>query len=111
MRRDVSVSLVVGRVSRLMKPPGNLPRGVGPLAVIDEQREESLGRVGLAFDGGRQDDGVAIADDDGPVGLFGEFAGFEGQRVPAELQFDVACLHGSIPLTSGRRGPAEASEE
>ena len=80
----------------LDEPAGELAAGGHPFAVVDDEREPALGRIGPAFDGGDQDDGVAVAGDDGPVGLFGEFAGFEGERFATELQLNVACLHGTI---------------
>ena len=85
-----------GPAFALDEAAGKLAGGVDLLAVIDDEREEILGRVGPAFDGRDHDNGVAIADDSGPVGLLGELAGFDGQSIPAELQFDVTCLHGSI---------------
>ena len=68
-----------GPAFALDEAAGELAGGVGLLAVVDDEREEVAAVVGLAFDGGDQDHGVAVADDDGAVGLLGEFAGFEDE--------------------------------
>ena len=79
--REVRISFSVGRPSRLNQPPGDAPGGVGVLAVVDGQGEEVgvLLRL-LGEDGGDQDDGVAVADDGGAVGLLGELADLDVER-------------------------------
>ena len=100
IRREVSVSLVVGRRLALDEAAGELAGGVGPLAVLDLEREEVAAGDGVALDGGDQDDGVAVADDDGPVGLLGELAGFEDEGTVAEWTFDASWIdrHGCDPF-------------
>ena len=62
MRREVSVSFSDGRPSRLKKPPGILPGGVGLFLVVDGQREEVLTGLGfLPRHRGDQHDGVVEA--------------------------------------------------
>ena len=63
----------------------------------------------VPFDGGDQDHGVAEADDDGAVGLLGDFAGFEKETLGAELHFDASMSHEST-LTSLPAKKAKAKE-
>ena len=57
--------------------------------VIDSEREEVLPFAEFGGrDGAGEDDGVAAADHDGAVGEFGDFAGFEGDLVLADLAGD-----------------------
>ena len=65
--------------------------------------------MGVAFDGGDEGHGVAVADDDGAVGLFGEFAGFEDEGLRTEGTFDTTCLHGMILLWQAQCAPAGRS--
>ena len=79
-----------GRLRRarlaLDESAGDLARGVHPLLVVDGEREEvgALARL-LGGDGGRQDDAVAIADDDRAVGLLGELAGLHAEDLAADF--------------------------
>ena len=59
--------------------------------------------IGVALDGGDQGDGVAVADDDGPVGLLGELAGFETEGLSAELTFNTNACTGHPSHIAGRK--------
>ena len=72
---------MLGRASlALDEAAGNLARGVHALLDIDRQREEvdALARR-LARGGGAQDDGIAVAQQHGAAGLFGDAARLDGQ--------------------------------
>jgi len=56
---------------------GELAGRVDLFAIVDDEGEEILPLVHLSFDGSDEGQGVAEADDDSAVGLFGEFTGFE----------------------------------
>ena len=86
MRRRGEHFLGGGPGLALDEAAGELAGGVGPLAVLDLEGEEVAAGDGVARDGGDQDDGVAEADDDGPVGLLGELAGFEDEGAVTELE-------------------------
>ena len=84
----------------------DLPGGVHLLLDVDREREE-VGvrpRVG-ASDGGREDHGVAGANDDCAVGLLGELARLEDDLVTAHVdgnRGDVpgcGCTHVRYPFT------------
>ncbi len=87
---------------------------VGELAVVDGQRHEVAQDGAFLVAGGGENDGVAVADPAGAIGLLGDLAGFEGQRATADFDFLLIChihFHGaparhSGPLaqTSDRRG-------
>ena len=64
--------------------------GVEPFFVVDGQGEEVdiLGPWAVGHDGGGEDDGLAVADGDGAVGLEGEASGFEDQGFAADLSMD-----------------------
>ena len=67
---------------------GDLARGVHPLLVVHGEREEVGPFAGLlGGDRGRQDDGVAIPDDDRAVCLLGELAGLHAEDLAADLGF------------------------
>ncbi len=72
----------------LEEPAGNAARRVGVLAVVDGQGQEIdvLARAGRAT-GGDEHHRVAEADEDSPVGLLGQLAGFERKGLRADLQF------------------------
>ena len=72
----------------LEEPAGNAAGRVGVLAVVDGQGQEVdvLARVGRATRGDEHHR-VAEADEDGPVGLLGQLAGFERKGFGADLQF------------------------
>ena len=71
---------------------GDLARGVHPLLVVDGEREEVGALAGLlGGDRGRQDDGVAIPDDDRAVCLLGELAGLHAEGPAADLGFVFDC--------------------
>ena len=55
----------------------DLARGVHPLLVVNGEREEVDALAGLRRDGGRQEHGVSVADQDRTIGLLGELAGLE----------------------------------
>ena len=84
----------------------NLPGGVHLLLDVDRQREEvRVGpRVGAA-DGGREDHGLAGADDDGAVGLLGELARLEDDLLTAHVDGNrgdlpgCGCTHVRYPFT------------
>ena len=79
IRREVSVSFSVGRPSRLKKPPGMRPAGVGLLDVVDGEREEILARHRFAATDGRDEHGgVTHGDEDGAIGLAGDAGRFRG---------------------------------
>ena len=68
---------------------GELAAGSGLLAVVHGEREELLPFLGLhCGDGGGEDDGFAELDDDGSVGLLGDFAGLNGKSLPSDLGCD-----------------------
>ena len=70
------------RRSLALETAEDLPGGVHPLLDVDGEREEVGALAGLraALRGG-EDHGVALADDDGAVGLLGELAGLERDLV------------------------------
>ena len=76
----------------LEEAAGDPARRVGVFAVVDRQRQkvDALARVG-GVAGGDEHDGVARADEDRAVGLFGEPAGFDRQGLPTDR--DVAGMH------------------
>ena len=91
--RIVRISLVLGRPSRLKKPPGHLARGVLILAVVHVQREEvHVSRRDGAEDR-RQHHRVAVPHHDGAVGLLGHLAGFQSQRPACDLSFHSDNSH------------------
>ena len=61
--------------------------------------------------GGDEHHGVAGADDDGAVGLLGEAAGFDRERVPTDGDFTCmhVCLSVKLSCASLRPGRARAS--
>ena len=89
MSRAVSVSLIVGRPSRLRKPPGNLPGRRHPLAIIAGEREEVDSLPGGPVTVGRQDDRFTILDQATARRLFCQFSGFDGKNSGS----DPAFLH------------------
>ncbi len=68
---------------------------VGVLTVVDRQRQEidAFARVRRRT-GGHEDHGVARAHDNGAVGLLGQPARLDRQRLSPES--DVACMHVSV---------------
>src|SRR5262249_52935017 len=85
-----------GAAFALDKAAGKLARGVGLFAVIDGKREEIAAGDYVAFHSCREDHRIAIANDDRPMGLLGELAGFQTKRTFSQLPFDSTCLHGMI---------------
>src|SRR5207244_6302611 len=77
--------------------------------VIDGEREEVALGVLVTLDGGGERGGVAEADDDGAVRLFGDLAGFEGEGGGTERTFDAEYLHGML-TSSGQQEPAGGVE-
>ncbi len=79
----------------LEEAAGNPARRVGVLAVVDGQRQEvdAFARVRRGT-GGDEDHRVARAHDDGAVGLLGQPAGLDRQRLSPDS--DVACMHVSV---------------
>ena len=68
---------------------GNLTGGVEPLFVFDGERQEvDFGTGPVGHDGGGQDNGFAVAEGDGPVGLEGQLAGFQGQAFAPQGAFN-----------------------
>jgi hypothetical protein len=117
-RHDLDFLEIVGREKRTNRPvdqtggegllgggaalafdeaAGELAGGVGLLAVVNDEGEEVAARTFRALDGSDQHDGIAVANGDGPVGLFGELTGLEDEVGGTERAFDVDSLHGSIP--------------
>ncbi len=86
----------------LEEAAGDAARRVGVFAVVDRQRQEvdAFARVGRAA-GRDEHDRVAVADDDGAVGLLGELAGFESESLAADGEF--ASCHKSKSLKFGVR--------
>jgi hypothetical protein len=75
---------------------GDLPRGVGLLAVLDRQREERKRTLVLA-DGDRRDDhGLAELDDGGPGGLLRHSARLDDETAAGEDAF--GALHVGVAL-------------
>ncbi len=73
----------------------DLPGGVHLLLDVDRQREEV--RIGAGVgpaDGGREDHGLARADDDGAVGLLGELARLEDDLLTAHVDGNRGGLPG-----------------
>ena len=69
----------------LEEAPGDLPGGVGLLAVVDGQGEEVEVFPAGTGAGGGEDLGLAVGDDAGPVGLAGDLTGLDGQRLARDL--------------------------
>src|SRR5262249_30183588 len=94
------------------EPARELARRVGPLAVLDLEREEVAAGVGVAWDGGGEDEGVTESDGGGPVGVLGELTGFEDESLTAEGALDtgLADRHGiyPFPLPAGGEGAGGA---
>ena len=97
--RQVRVAFSLGRDSRLMNPPGILPAAYmrSSMSTVSGKKSCVLARL-FAGGGGHQDDGVSAADEDGAVGLLGEPAGLEGDRLAADLDFK--CRHLVLRLPS-----------
>ncbi len=75
--------LFAGAAAALDEAAGDLADGVLALFVVAGEGEEVQPGAYLGVHGGRgQDDGVAAADQDRPVGLLGEAAGLEGNDPP-----------------------------
>src|SRR5262249_49423008 len=68
-----------GTTFPLDEAAGELARGVGFFPVIKDEGEEIPTFVGGTFHGGDQRHGISIRDDHGPVGLLGQFAGFQNE--------------------------------
>ncbi len=84
--RAVSVAFSVGRPSRLMKPPGSLPAAYmrSSKSTVSGKKSRSLGVLGGG--GGHEHHGVALADDDGPTGLLGQFAGLKDVLLAVQFE-------------------------
>ncbi len=78
---------------------GELAGGGGALAVIDGEGEEVGAGAGIGGDGGGEDDGVAVTDEDRAVGLFREVTGFDREGFPVDLPFCFDDRHDSTCLT------------
>jgi hypothetical protein len=77
----------------------DLARGVHPLLVVDGEREEVGALAGLLGGDGRgQDDAVAVAHDDGAIGLLGELAGLHAEDLAADLGL---MLDGQVKSSKG----------
>ena len=69
----------------LEKAAGNFARGIGVFAIVHGEGKK-IAVVGFGIHaGGDQHDGVAIAGQNGAVGLLGQFSGFKGQRTSADF--------------------------
>ncbi len=80
--------LLVGTALAAEEAAGDLAGGVRVLSIVHRQRQEiDADPRRLGRDGGHQDHRVAVAHHDGSVGLFGQMAGFETQRLTADLDF------------------------
>ena len=107
------ISFSFGRPSRLKKPPGILPAGVGVLAVVDGQGQEVESHARLALRaGGGQDHGVAEAHEDGAVGLLGHPPRLDRQGVAAKghfhsIHFSLALRSPPAPALAARREQEE----
>ena len=77
MSRAVSVSLVVGRPSRLRKTAREFSSRGLPLAVIAREREKVDARPRGASCDGAENDGLAVLHGNAAGRLFGEYAGFD----------------------------------
>ncbi len=83
-----------GPAFALDEAAGKLAGGIGFFAVIDDEGKEIATGDGRPFARGGKGPGIAEADDDGTVGLLGNFAGLKKQGLIAEGQFDTTGLHG-----------------
>ena len=69
----------------LEKAAGNFSGGIGVFAVVHGERKKiAVIRLGIHA-GGDQHDGIAIARQNGAVGLLGNFSGFQSQRASADF--------------------------
>ena len=83
--RAVRIARSVGRPSRLKKPPGIFPAAyIRSSTSIVSGKKSAPSRASVPALGGREDHGLAGADDDGAVGLLGELAGLEGDVLAAD---------------------------
>jgi hypothetical protein len=90
-----------GTTLALDEAAGELARGVGLLAVIDDEGEEIAPLLGIPLDGGHQRHGVAQADEHGAVGLLGQSSRFDTQRLGAQRTFNTTCRHGTFLIWCG----------
>ncbi len=92
---------------------GEFADGGGALAVFNSQGEEILAFLdGGGGDGGDDDDGFAVANGDGSVGQFGDFASLDDNRELAVRCGDTnGCGHVFLGLLTKARNPAEESIE
>ena len=105
--RQVRISFSRGTAFALEVAAGDFADGGRFLAVIDGEREEVLAFLDLGGgDGGDDDDGVAVADGDGAVGELGEFAGFDGDFIGADLARDCG-RHGIVEIAAHFHRTAE----
>ena len=72
---------------------GELAGGVGPLAVVAGEREEVAAGDRVPLDGGDEDGGLAVADQDGPVRLLGELTGLQHERAGPDGDFVAGVLN------------------
>ena len=68
----------------LEEAAGDLAGGERLLDVVAGEREEVEAGALVAADGGDEDDAVAVGDEDGAVGLLGEAAGLEDERLAVD---------------------------
>jgi hypothetical protein len=80
-----------------MKPPGNFPRRVGFLAVIYREGKEILAWLSLSLDGCHQHNAIRILYGNRSMRLFGQFTGFDDQRMPTDDAFDTDNTHFCTP--------------
>ena len=90
-------SLSGGAALAAEEAAGNAPDGVEALFVLDGEGEEVEPLADAAHDGGHEDDGVAIPNDGGAVGLLGKLAGLYGERSSGYLYL-MTGGHADTPL-------------
>jgi hypothetical protein len=101
MRREISVSLLGRAAFALEIAARDLAGGEVLFLVVDGQREEVLAGLRLlGRDDGGEHHGLAIGGEHGAVGLAGDLAGLEGERLAAPVDFRAAVL---ICLSGGCR--------
>ena len=78
----------------LEESPRDAPRRVGVFLVVDRQRKkvDALARRGRDA-GGDEHHRVSHPDEDGAIGLLGEFARFDGKRGAVNLYFASIQMH------------------
>ena len=88
------------------EPAGELARGVGILAVVDDEGQEGLVFTGLLLGGGRDEhDRVAVTDEGGPVRLLGHAAELDGQDAFVDFKTD-GVGHGECGFSAYLRSPS-----